>query len=400
MSASVPKKQKSANPYQDTSTTVYETHSAARFTFYVGHEPGALRKFLTILESASINLVHIESQVPGLRVEIPFFSWLNDAPSLLQPTPTLGEYKVHVDAALEEASLGRAQAALGQLNAAGARAQLLTSHADATPWFPRRMADLDTFASKVLSFGAELDADHPGFHDPQYRERRASITAMARTFRTGMPLPHVDYTPEEVATWGVVFNQLKALYPRFACKQHRFVFPLLEAKCGYAADHIPQLQDVSDFLQSATGWRLRPVMGLLSPRDFLNGLAFRVFHSTQYIRHASKPLYTPEPDVCHELLGHVPLFADPAFSEFSQELGLISLGASDEEIERLSTVYWFTVEFGLCREGNEIKAFGAGLLSSFGELEYSVTSDKCQVRTPFLSTSPSSSWIVCAALSL
>lgn len=296
----------------------------------------------------------------------------------------LGEYTIFVDISLEnEGCLDRALLALKDLEEIpNSNAQFLHTREAKSVWFPRRMLDLDTFASKVMAYGAELDADHPGFKDDAYRTRRAQIVEMARSFRTGMTLPHIEYTAEEIATWGTVYEKLKELYPKYACKQHRFVFPLLEAHCGYARDRVPQLEDVSRFLQSATGWRLRPVMGLLSSRDFLNGLAFRVFHSTQYLRHQSMPLYTPEPDLCHELLGHVPLFADPAFSEFSQEIGIASLGASDEEIERLASVYWFTVEFGVCREDGQIRAYGAGLLSSFGELAYSCTSDVPK-RIPF-----------------
>lgn len=223
--------------------------------------------------------------------------------------------------------------------------------------------------------GESLSSDHPGATDPEYRARRVQVTALAKAYRHGEKIPEVVYSESEKSVWKTVFSTLKKFYPTHACKEHNYIMPLLETNCGYSEDNVPQLQHISEFLQDCTGWRLRPVTGLLSSRDFLAGLAFRVFHSTQYLRHPAKPLYTPEPDLCHEILGHVPLFADPAFAAFSQEIGLASLGASDEDIAKLASVYWFTVEFGLTKEGNSVRAYGAGLLSSFGELEYSL-SDK------------------------
>ncbi|XP_023019066.1 protein henna [Leptinotarsa decemlineata] len=335
-------------------------HSTCLIFAPPAEEVGVLAKYLAIFEKHGVNLLHIESR-PSAKL------------------PENYEFMV------ECAPLGNIGAAIEDIKHQSEYLNIITrdykDNKGTVPWFPRRIRDLDRFANQILSYGAELDSDHPGFTDPVYRARRKYFADIAFNYRHGEKLPFVEYTEEETETWGKVFRQLTTLYPTHACKEHNHVFPLLVENCGYREDNIPQLEDISNFLRDCTGFTLRPVAGLLSSRDFLAGLAFRVFHSTQYIRHPSKPYYTPEPDVCHELLGHVPLFADPDFAQFSQEIGLASLGAPDEFIEKLATCFWFTVEFGLCRENGKLKAYGAGLLSSFGELQYSLE-DKAEIR-PF-----------------
>jgi phenylalanine-4-hydroxylase len=132
---------------------------------------------------------------------------------------------------------------------------------------------------------------------------------------------------------------------------------------------IPQLREVSAKIQALSGFRLEPVAGLVQPRVFLESLANGVFLCTQYIRHHSPPLYTPEPDVVHEITGHAVTLASKPLAELNRLVGqAVKRGRSPERLEKLARVYWFTIEFGVLREDGDIKAYGTGLLSSAGEL--------------------------------
>lgn len=260
--------------------------------------------------------------------------------------------------------------------------------AERVPWFPRHISELDGVANETLSSSdGSLEADHPGFTDPEYVARRKHLGSLCQQYVIGEKIPYIEYTQSELDTWAVVYGKLMPLLKKHATRAYVDQLPTLSV-IGYSENNIPQLQDISEYMQQRTGFRLRPVSGLLSARNFLYGLAFRVFFSTQYIRHSSKPLYTPEPDICHELIGHVPLYANKAFADFSQEIGLASIGATDEQILRLARCYWYSVEFGLCLEDGERKAYGAGLLSSFGELEYSMGNDPSGKTPDIMSWDP------------
>jgi phenylalanine-4-hydroxylase len=211
-----------------------------------------------------------------------------------------------------------------------------------------------------------LPADHPGFHDPAYRARRADIAEVGARYRSGDPLPDVTYTPDEDALWALVSSELAAKHRCAACAEYLAGAALLDLP----RDRVPQLAEVSAAVEALTGFRIEPVPGLVPIRQFYGALAERSFLSTQYVRHNSVPFYTPEPDLVHEIIGHANMLASPVLADLYEAAGHASVRArTDDALERFSKVFWFTLEFGVVREHDELKAYGAGLLSSYGEID-------------------------------
>jgi len=211
----------------------------------------------------------------------------------------------------------------------------------------------------------KLDPDHPGFRDPDYRARRNAIAQIAMTYTPGSPIPTAPYTELEHGVWQTIWKALGPAHREHACAEYLECLERLD----FDSDRIPQLDEVSQKVEALSGFRLEPVAGLVEPRVFLESLARGVFLSTQYIRHYSTPLYTPEPDVAHEIIGHAVTLASKRFAELNRLFGEAVTRTTDPDaLDRLSRVYWFTIEFGVLREYGQIKAYGTGLLSSAGEL--------------------------------
>jgi phenylalanine-4-hydroxylase len=210
----------------------------------------------------------------------------------------------------------------------------------------------------------KLDREHPGFRDPEYRARRNAIARVATDYAGG-PVPDVVYSEDEHGVWRLVRDRLDPLHRRCAAKL------LVDAadRVALPVDRIPQLGEVNRALEAATGFAMRPVAGLVAARAFLAELGSGTFLSTQYMRHPSAPFYTPEPDVVHELVGHAASLTDPRIAGLSRAMGLAAQTADDAGLLALERVYWYTLEFGAVLEDDRPKAFGAGLLSSVGEIQ-------------------------------
>jgi phenylalanine-4-hydroxylase len=211
-----------------------------------------------------------------------------------------------------------------------------------------------------------LAHDHPGANDPEYRERRNEIAALALDWEPGSPAPEVRYTDAEQEVWRTVCRELAPKHERLAIAE----FLEAKTKLDLPVEGVPSLDLVSERLEPLTGFRYVPAAGLVPLREFYGSLSERIFHSTQYVRHPAMPLYTPEPDIIHEVIGHGHLLATPTFSELHRLTGEAMHRLHDDDNARfVSKVFWFTVEFGVVVEDGELKAYGAGILSSYGELD-------------------------------
>ncbi len=242
------------------------------------------------------------------------------------------------------------------------------------PIDPRRMIEPPDPAE------LELEPGHPGLGDAGYVQRRRQLFALCRKHRLqNLGPPLIDYTAEETRIWREISPQLDELHRAHACSVY------LQAKdvLGISADEIPQLRTLSERVQRETNIHLVPAEGALAYRTFYSYIAQRGFPVTQFLRHGSHPEFTPEPDMIHDCLGHVPPLMNRDYAEVLHLIGKAAYTTPDPlQVLALKRFSWFSIEFGLIEEVGEIKVFGAGILSSMGEIPFSLSKDV--KRRPFV----------------
>lgn len=238
----------------------------------------------------------------------------------------------------------------------------------------------DIYANPPDPDALELEDGHPGLGDAAYMARRHELFALCRRHRLerlGPPL--IDYLEEEQRIWREVTPKLDELHRRHAST----IYLAAKRALGISEREIPQLRLLSDHLRQVTGMHLVPAEGPIPYKTFYSYIADRGFPCTQFLRHGARPEFTPEPDMVHDCLGHVPPLMDPDYAALLTLLGKAAYTSTNgDHVLALKRLSWFSVEFGLIEEHGETKIFGAGILSSLGEIPYSLSS--AVERRPFV----------------
>ena len=210
---------------------------------------------------------------------------------------------------------------------------------------------------------------------PRRVENIATDRGVIPQYATGVvEQPWASYSASDHQVWATLFERQRALLPGRACS----AFLEAQQTLGFSSDVIPRFDAINRDLRAATGWTLVGVEGLLPEAVFFEHLAQRRFPVTWWIRRPDQLDYIAEPDLFHDLFGHVPLLMNPVFADYMQAYGQGGLRAQrefgDEALLNLTRLYWYTVEFGLIRESAGLRIYGAGIVSSKGESVYSLES--------------------------
>ena len=182
-----------------------------------------------------------------------------------------------------------------------------------------------------------------------------------------------NYTQEDFEVWKLLYNRQIQNLPKAASRAHLDGLELV----NFVADEIPHFEDTNAILQKATGWRLAVVPGIVPDYTFFELMSNKRFPATTWLRKMKELDYLEEPDMFHDVFAHVPLLTNQNFVDFLEALSHIGLQyvGNAYAIELLARIYWFTVEFGLIREPEGLRIYGAGILSSAGETRFSLSEE-------------------------
>lgn len=225
--------------------------------------------------------------------------------------------------------------------------------------------------------GIQVEDLRSAYEKADSTDPRCVPQTLAESPPVGEDIEPPVYEAQDLQTWSILYQRQLGLLKDRAGEAFLQGIDLL----GLAPNTIPSLRDLSARLEAATGWRVARVPGLLHEADFFQLLASRTFPSTDYIRGREEIDYTPAPDCFHDIFGHMPMLTQPEFADFYQMFGKAALNARGADRQRLERFHWFTVEFGLIKQPEGLRIFGAGILSSSEEVVHAL-SDQVSVR-PF-----------------
>ncbi len=185
-----------------------------------------------------------------------------------------------------------------------------------------------------------------------------------------MSQDYESYTSDDREVWKILFERQMAQLPKLASKEYLAGLERVQ----FSAEKIPNYTETNVLLRGYTGWQIHVVPGLIANRPFFELMQAKNFCASTWLRKREQLDYLEEPDMFHDIFGHVPLLSNPSICHFLEELARIALRFVDDEeaVEYIARLYWYTIEFGLIREDGELKIYGAGILSSSGESVYSL----------------------------